>query len=139
MRDNEKIKNSQDDRINVERPVILITCGLIAIIGIMVCLGIRNPVIFSTVRDFLITFAALFIFIISAALAILCFFLSSRINNAKIKLDELLTSADGKVEELGEKIEEILKKIIEPVIKTESKTAGILHIFSKRKTENHKL
>ena len=62
MRGNEKIKNTQDDRINVERPVILITAALIAIVGIFVWLGIRNPVIFSTVRDFLITFSALFFF-----------------------------------------------------------------------------
>ena len=132
MRDIDKIKNSQDDRVNIERPVILITVALIAIIGVMVWLGIRNPVIFSTIRDFLITFSAIFIFIISTALAVLCFFLASRINDAKIKLDEVLTSADGKVDELGEKIGEILKKIWEPVIKAESQTAGILHIFSKK-------
>ncbi len=135
MRGNEKIKNTQDDRINVERPVILITAALIAIVGIFVWLGIRNPVIFSTVRDFLITFSALLFFIISTALAVLCFFLASRINDAKVKLDEVLTTADGKVEELGGKVEEILKKILEPVIKAESRSAGILHIFSKRKTE----
>lgn len=138
MRENEKIKNVQDDKKNIERPVIYVTIILIAIIGVMIWLGIRNPVIFSTVRDFLITFTVLFFFVLGAAISVLCFFLSSRINDAKIKIDDAVTTADGKVVELGEKIEDILKKILEPVIQAESETAGFLHIFSKKKKEVHK-
>lgn len=138
MRDNEKIKNVQDDKKNIERPVICAAIILVVIIGVMIWLGIRNPDVFSTVRDFLITFTALFFFILGLALSILCFLLSSKIDDAKIKIDEAVIAADGKVVELGEKVEDILKKILEPVIQAESETAGFLHIFSKKKKEVHK-
>lgn len=135
MRDSEKIKNVQDDKKNIERPVICVTIVLIVLIGVIIWFGIRNPVVFSAIRDFLITFTALFFFILGVVLSVLCFYLTSRINDAKIKIDEAVTAADGKVVELGEKIEEILRKILEPVIQAQSESAGFLHIFSRRKTE----
>ncbi|MBQ4513584.1 MAG: hypothetical protein II969_11375 [Anaerolineaceae bacterium] len=138
MRESEKIKNMQDDKKHIDRPVIWVTAILIVIIGIMIWFGVRNPVVFSAIRDFLITFLALLFFILGVALSVLCFLLISKINIAKIKIDEAVTFADGKVVVLGEKIEEILKQILEPVIKAQSETAGFLHIFSKRKMEGSK-
>ena len=105
MRESEKIKNMQDDKKHIDRPVIWVTAILIVIIGIMIWFGVRNPVVFSAIRDFLITFLALLFFILGVALSVLCFLLISKINIAKIKIDEAVTFADGKVVVLGEKIE----------------------------------
>ena len=135
MRESEQIKNIQDNKKNIDHPVIWVAAILIIIIGMMIFLGVRNTDIFSAIRNFLITFIALLFFILGIALSVICFILSSKVNDAKIKIDEAVTSADGKVVEMGEKIEEILEQILEPVIKAQSETAGFLHIFSKGKME----
>ena len=134
MREYEKNLNIQDDRKNISTPVWAAAALVVVLVGVMIWFGIRNPVIFGNIRDLLITMAAVVLFIISTALAILCFFLACKLSGSRKQVDESLASADGKVEELAVKIEEILRKILNPFIEAESKKAGILHIFHRKKT-----
>lgn len=138
MRDTEKIKNTAEDKTKVYKPVIIVTVILVIIIGLYIWLGIKYPVVFGNIRDLTITLIAVLFFIISAAIAVLCFYLSARIENAKLKIDEAVSTADGKVEETGEQISDILKKILEPVIESETHKAGILRVLSALKKKEAK-
>ncbi len=138
MRDNEKIRNISDDKQNIYKPVIIVTIILAVVIGCFIWFGIKNPNVFSNVRDLTITLIAFLFFVISTALAVLFFYLSSRISDAKAAIDQAMTKADGKVEELGDKITEILKQILEPVFDTKSKKAGVLNIFRAMKENKEK-
>lgn len=135
MRDDEKIRNEDDNKKNIYRPIIIVTIILLVIIGVFIWFGLKNPVIFRNIRDMIITLGAVILFIIGAAVAVLCFFLSSRINDAMVQLDEALSDADGKIEELGDKVTEILMKILMPVFNMKSNEAGIMRIFSKKTEE----
>ena len=138
MRDNEKIRNISDDKQNIYKPVMIVTLILAVVIGCFIWFGIKNPNVFSNVRDLTITLIAFLFFVISTALAVLFFYLSSRISDAKAAIDQAMTKADGKVEELGDKITEILKQILEPVFDTKSKKAGVLNIFRAMKENKEK-
>ena len=138
MRNNEKIRNISDDKQNIYKPVMIVTLILAVVIGCFIWFGIKNPNVFSNVRDLTITLIAFLFFVISTALAVLFFYLSSRISDAKAAIDQAMTKADGKVEELGDKITEILKQILEPVFDTKSKKAGVLNIFRAMKENKEK-
>lgn len=132
MRENEKVLNSVDDKKNIERPIILIVCILVLLVGCLVWFGISQPALFGKIRDLLITLFAFVFFLLGTAAAVLCFFLSSNINNAKVKIDEALSNADGKIEELADKITEILYKIADPVINAKAKESSFFQIFSRK-------
>ena len=138
MRDNEKVRNVSDDKQNVYKPVIIVTLILAIVIGCFIWFGIKNPNIFSNIRDLTITLIAFLFFIIGTVLAVLFFYLSSRIEDARTAIDQAMDKADGKVEELGGKISEILIKILEPVLDTKSRKAGILDIFKSMKENKEK-
>ena len=138
MRDNEKIRNISDDKQNVYKPVIIVTLIVAVVIGCFIWFGIKNPKVFSNIRDLTISLIAFVFFIIGTALAVLFFYLSSRIDDAKNSIDQAMNKADGKVEELGDKISEILIKILEPVFDTKSRKAGILDMFRTMKENKEK-
>ena len=138
MRDNEKVRNVSDDKQNVYKPVIIVTLILAIVIGCFIWFGIKNPNVFSNIRDLTITLIAFLFFIIGTVLAVLFFNLSSRIEDARTAIDQAMDKADGKVEELGGKISEILIKILEPVLDTKSRKAGILDIFKSMKENKEK-
>ena len=147
MRENEKILNQEDDKKNIDVPVRCAVIGVCLLIGLLIWFGVKDPELFGKIRDFCITLIVFLLFLINTAAAILfffltplffwppAFFLSSRIGSARTALDQALTNADGKVEELADKTIIILKKILEPFIKVKAEKAGILTIFSKRKAE----
>ena len=135
MRENEKILNQEDDKKNIDVPVRCAVIGVCLLIGLLIWFGVKDPELFGKIRDFCITLIVFLLFLINTAAAILFFFLSSRIGSARTALDQALTNADGKVEELADKTIIILKKILEPFIKVKAEKAGILTIFSKRKAE----
>ncbi len=135
MREKEKKLNIQDDEENISTPIFWAAVIVVILVGIMIWFGIKNPVIFGNLRDLLITLVSAVLLIIGIALAILCFFLASRLDGARKQVDESLSKADGKVEELAVKIEEILRKILDPFIQAKSKTTGFMQLFRKKKTE----
>ena len=135
MREDDKVRNLSDDRQNIYKPIIIVTVILAVLIGCFIWFGIKNPKVFSNIRDLTITLFAFLFFVISTLLAVLFFYLSGRIGNAKKEIDQAMNTADGKVEELGNKISEILIKILEPVFDTTSKKAGILNIISMLKVK----
>ena len=135
MREDEKIRNLSDDRQNVYKPIIIVTVVLAILIGCFILFGVKNPNVFSNVRDLTITLFAFVFFVINTVLAVLFFYLSGRLEYSKKEIDQAMNKADGKVEELGEKISEILVKILEPVFDTTSKKAGILNIISMLKVK----
>lgn len=135
MREDEKIRNLSDDRQNVYKPIIIVTVVLAILIGCFIWFGVKNPNVFSNVRDLTITLFAFVFFVINTVLAVLFFYLSGRLEYSKKEIDQAMNKADGKVEELGDKISEILVKILEPVFDTTSKKAGILNIISMLKVK----
>ena len=135
MREDEKIHNITDDRKNIYKPVIVVTVILAVLISSFIWFGIKYPKVFSNMRDLTISLFAFVFFVISTVLGILFFYLSARIEDAKKEIDQAMNKADGKVEELGDKVSEILIKILEPVFDTTSKKAGILNIISMLKVK----
>lgn len=129
MRENEKIRNEIEDKQNVIKPVIIVTVILAVIIGCYIWLGIKEPKVFSNIRDLTITMITVMFFIISTVLAVLFFYLSAKIEDARTAIDQAMTTADGKVEELGDKITEILKQILEPIYESQSAIAGVMNVL----------
>ena len=133
MRENEKKLNVQDDENNISTPVFWVTALVVILVGVMIWFGIKNPDIFSDLRNLLITLVSITLFILGAAAAVLCFFLASRLKDARKQVDEGLSTADGKVEEIAVLIEDLLRKILEPFISAKAKTAGVMHLLQSKK------
>ena len=103
------------------------------LIGVMIWFGWKEPKIFSNVRDFIITFTVFIMFLIWLLAAVLCIFLTSRLKNGRVKLDEVISKADGSIEEIGAKVENILMDILNPIIDTMAKSRGFMSLFSRKK------
>ena len=97
--------------------------------------GIKDKAVLICVRDLIITLFAFFLFLLGTAAAVLCFFVTGRLGSARDAISNVLKNADVKIEELAEQITDILKKILEPFVKMESKSAGFLGIFKNNKSE----
>ena len=135
MSENEKKLNLADDKKSIQTPVGLAAAVFILLGCFLAWLAVKKPEALSGLRDLLITLFVFLLFVIGIVLTVLMFLLSSRIDGAKVKIDEVISSADGKTEELADKITEILKSILNPFIEAKSRNSGIKHLFSKKNTE----
>ena len=131
----DEVRQSEENEKYVDRPIVIVVAVLILIIGCLVYFGIKDKAVLICVRDLIITLFAFFLFLLGTAAAVLCFFLTGRIGSARDAISNVLKNADVKIEELAEQITDILKKILEPFVKMESKSAGLLGIFKKNKSE----
>ena len=125
MRDNERILNQKDEKRSIFRPVICGVAAVCVLIGLLIWFGLKKPELFGKIRDLSITLIIFFILIFNTAAAVLFFFLSSQIGSAKTALEKILSSADGKVEELADKSIDVLERILEPFVRIETEKAGI--------------
>ncbi|MBQ6510239.1 MAG: hypothetical protein IJI07_12265 [Flexilinea sp.] len=135
MRENEKKMNMADDQKNIHTPVWIAAAVFVLLAGFLAWLAVRKPEAVSGVRDLLITLFVFLLFVIGIVLTVLMIILSSRIDGAKVKIDEVLSKADGKTEELADKITEILRSILNPFIEAKSRNSGVKHLFSKKDAE----
>ena len=135
MRENEKKLNLADDKKSIQTPVGLAAAVFILLGCFLAWLAVKKPEALAGLRDLLITLFVFLLFVIGIVLTVLMFLLSSRIDGAKVKIDEVVSSADGKTEELADKITEILKSILNPFIEAKARNSGIKHLFSKKNTE----
>jgi len=130
MREKEKILNTADTKKNISGPVIWAAVVVILITGFFIWFGIKNPKIFGNIRDLVFTLAAIIFLLINTLVAILCFFLSAKLENARVSIDVLLSKGDMKIEELADKVTGILKGILNPFIEAQAKTAGVASVIS---------
>ena len=135
MRENEKKLNLADDKKNIRTPVCLAAAVFVLLGCFLAWLAVKKPEALSGLRDLLITLFVFLLFVIGIVLTVLMIFLSSRIDGAKVRIDEAVSSADGKTEELADKITEILKSILDPFIEAKARNSGFKHLFSKKNTE----
>ena len=135
MRENEKKLNMADDRKNIQTPVLLAAAVFVLFAAFLAWLAVKNPGALSGVRDLLITLFVFLLFAIGIVLTVLMIILSSRIDGAKEKIDEAVSAADGKTEELADKITEILRSILNPFIEAKARNSGFKKLFSKKNTE----
>ena len=135
MRENEKKMNMADDRKSIETPVLIAAAVFVLLIGFLAWLAVKQPGAVSGIRDLLITLFVFLLFLIGIVLTVLMIILTSRIDGAKVKIDEVISSADGKTEELADKVTEILKSILDPFIEAKSRNSGLKGLFSKKNTE----
>lgn len=136
MRENEKKLNREYDKKHIDTPVLVSVGILVVFIGILIWLAICHPEALYGIRDLLITLSVLLLFIIGAALTVLFFWLSSRLGGAKDAIDRIASQADGKTEELAEKITDVFRSILEPFIEAGARSAGIRGLFTKNNTED---
>ena len=136
MRDNEKILNQKDVKKSIFLPVLFAAAAVCLLIGLLIFFGVKDPELFDKIRDLAVTLIVLVFLVINTAAAVLFFILSPKINGARTSLDQILSSADGKVEELADKVIVVLKKILEPFITVKTEKAGVLSILSRKKEEN---
>ena len=135
MRENEKKLNMADDRKNIQTPVWIAAAVFILLAGFLAWLAVKMPGAVSGIRDLLITLFVFLLFVIGIVLTVLMFFLSSRIDSAKIRIDEVISSADGKTEELADRITDILRSILNPFIEAKSRGSGFRQLFTRKNTE----
>ncbi len=135
MREKEKNLNIADDRKNIQTPVWIASAVFILLAGFLAWLAVKDPEAVAGVRDLLITLFVFLLFVIGIVLTALMFYLSSKIEVVKVKIDEALTTADGKTEELADKITDIFRSILNPFIEMKSRGSGIKQLFSKKNTE----
>lgn len=135
MREKEKNLNIADDRKNIQTPVWIAAAVFILLAGFLAWLAVKEPEAVAGVRDLLITLFVFLLFVIGIVLTALMFYLSSKIEVVKVKIDEALTTADGKTEELADKITDIFRSILNPFIEMKSRGSGIKQLFSKKNTE----
>ena len=131
MNTEKEIRQAKENEKYVDRPIVFVVAGLILIIGCLVYFGIKNRAVLLCVRDLIISICAFLLFVIGLVLAILCFFLSNKIDDAKAAIADALKLADGKVEILAEKITEIFRMILNPFLEMKSRSAGVLRVLKK--------
>lgn len=131
MNTEKEIRQAKENEKYVDRPIVFVVAGLILIIGCLVYFGIKNRAVLLCVRDLIISICAFLLFVIGLVLAILCFFLSNKIDGAKAAIADALKLADGKVEILAEKITEIFRMILNPFLEMKSRSAGVLRVLKK--------
>ena len=132
MRESEKNRNLADDRKNITKPVFLAAAAFTLLTAVIIFLSVKAPLVVIGLRDLLVSLLILLMFIIGAGIIVLCFFLSSRIESAKQQIDNAVSNADGKIEELAEKITKILQQILNPLIEMQSRKAGVVSFFSRK-------
>ncbi|MBQ6342797.1 MAG: hypothetical protein IJI41_06720 [Anaerolineaceae bacterium] len=122
----------EEEKKFIQLPIVIICLVLVVIIGIFIFFGVKNTDIFKDIRDLTITLITFIMFIINLLFIILCFMLTSKIDVAKLEIRKLLEKADVEMDVIADKITKILRSILDPVIKAESKKAGLLSLFSKK-------
>ena len=135
MRENELKNNKTEENEKIRRPVWIAFCVVAAITLVLIFVGIKDPDAVKSIRDLTITLAIFILFVLGAAVAVLSFFLSSKIETARGQIDETLSQADGKVEELADRVTDLLKSILSPFVHFSSNRAGISNVISERKEE----
>lgn len=131
MNTEKEIRQAKENEKYVDRPVAFVVAGLILIIGCLVYFGIKNRAVLLCVRDLVITICVFLLFIISTALAVLCFYLSHKIDDSKPAIRDAMKMADGKIDVLADKITEIFRMILNPFLEMKSRSAGVLRVFKK--------
>lgn len=136
MRETEINKNKEEETKQIRYPVWIAFFAVFILTAVMIWFGVKDPVLFAKLRDLLISLTAVFLFVIGAALAVLFFILAGKVRESRNSIDNAMSQADGKVEELADKITEIMKTILKPFIQVQSNKAGISGLFSGRKAED---
>ena len=135
MRENELKNNQIEESEKIRRPVWIAFCVAAVLTAVLIIVGIKDPDAVKSIRDLTITLAIFILFVLGAVVAVLSFFLSSKIETARGQIDEALSQADGKVEELADRVTDLLKSILSPFIRFSSNRAGISNVISERKEE----
>ena len=138
MRENEKKLNIADDQKNIQTPVLLAALVFVLLAELLAWFAVKKPEVVSSLRDFLITLFVFLLFVIGIVLTALMFYLSSRIDDAKTKIDEVASTADGKIDELADKITDILRSILNPFIEAKSKSSGLKQFLQRRRLRNRR-
>ena len=136
MRETEINKNKEEETKQIRYPVWIAFFAVFILTAVMIWFGVKDPVLFAKLRDLLISLTAVFLFVIGAALAVLFFIFAGKVRESRNAIDNAMSQADGKVEELADKITEIMKTILKPFIQVQSNKAGISGLFSGRKAED---
>lgn len=131
MNTKNEVRQAKENEKYVDRPIVIVIACLILLIGCLVYFGIKDRAVLLCVRDLVITICAFLLFVLGTALAVLFFILARKVDDAKVDIAGVLKMADGKIEELAEKITDILRMILNPFIEMKSKNAGVLRVFKK--------
>lgn len=122
----------EEEKKFIKLPIIITCLVLVIIIGIFIYFGVNRTDIFKSVRDLTITLVTFILFIINLLMIVLCFIITSKIDFAKSEIKKLLEKVDVEIDVLADKITNILRDILNPIIKAESKKAGLLSLFTRK-------
>lgn len=122
----------EEEKKFIKLPIIITCLVLVIIIGIFIYFGVNRTDIFKSVRDLTITLVTFILFIINLLMIVLCFIITSKIDVAKSEIKKLLEKVDDEIDVLADKITNILRDILNPIIKAESKKAGLLSLFTRK-------
>lgn len=122
----------EEEKKFIKLPIIITCLVLVIIIGIFIYFGVNRTDIFKSVRDLTITLVTFILFIINLLMIVLCFIITSKIDVAKSEIKKLLEKVDVEIDVLADKITNILRDILNPIIKAESKKAGLLSLFTRK-------
>ena len=119
MRETEINKNKEEETKQIRYPVWIAFFAVFILTAVMIWFGVKDPVLFAKLRDLLISLTAVFLFVICVVLAVLFFILAGKVRESRNAIDNAMSQADGKVEELADKITEIMKIILKPFIQVQ--------------------
>ena len=134
MRANDEKLNSEEDRKQVIRPVIAAVLVFTLLSACFVWLAVKQPNALISLRDLLVTLVIFILFVLGIILTIVFIILAGRVGGARTQIDQVLSTADGKIEELADKVTDLLRAILNPFLEMKSRSAGLLHILSRKKS-----
>ncbi len=131
MREEFVEQSKKDDNKNIKSRitwawVLFVVLAAAVIVGAVVYgLPVGN------IRDLLLTLLIVILFAVNVVLIWLYVTTTEKIKTAKIEIIKAAEMADGKTEELTDRIAEIMKRVLSPVVDLKAFGAGIKNIFRK--------
>ncbi len=131
MREEFVEQSKKDDNKNINSRiawawVLFVVLAAAVIVGAVVYgLPVGN------IRDLLLTLLIVILFAVNVVLIWLYVTTTEKIKTAKTEIIKAAETADGKTEELTDRIAEIMKRVLSPVVDLKSFGAGIKNIFRK--------
>ncbi len=131
MREEFVEQSKKDDNENIKKHVSWAWVIFIVLVAAVSVGAVVYGFPVGNIRDLLLTLLIVIMFIINIVLIWLYVMTTEKIGTAKVEIIKAAQAADGKTEELTDRIAEIMERVLDPVVDLKSFGAGIKNIFRK--------
>ncbi len=131
MREEFVEQSKKDDDENIKKHISWAWVTFIVLITAVIVGAVVYGLPVGNIRDLLLTLFITIMFVINIVLIWLYIKTTEKIETAKVEIIKAAQTADGQTEELTNRITEIMKRILSPIVDLKSFGAGIKNIFRK--------